>query len=400
MFDKMNSAGYLPPAVGVLPPRGEYLPLAVGVLPPRGELKVGWCTVPKGRIKFVVFIYSWFIIGLMFIGKRRWKNIKDWIKFLLAIVCVVVFVVFFIFNLWSPVKYSVSVVVPNGASVTRITNYLYDNDIIKSKELFYFFVRMNGGKIQAGEYDVPRGTGMWDIAKMLVNGRVATTNITIPEGYTVKQIKNMLMNMPGLTGDVECDDELPVCDLHDGDIFPDTYRIVRGTTRLALLETARKKMESVKQSFDGAKYPEPLQSWNDVMVLASIVQKETPRIREMPIVASVYINRLNMGMRLQADPTVVYALTDGLGDMRGEPLLSGHLKTESPYNTYTNKGLPPAPIANVGADAISAVLKPARTKFLFFVADGHGGHKFSKDFEEHKKYHNNWREIKNKRNKN
>jgi UPF0755 protein len=210
----------------------------------------------------------------------------------------------------------------------------------------------------------------------------------------------MLMNMPGLTGDVECDDELPVCDLHDGDIFPDTYRIVRGTTRLALLETARKKMESVKQSFDGAKYPEPLQSWNDVMVLASIVQKETPRVREMPIVASVYINRLNMGMRLQADPTVVYALTDGLGDMRGEPLLSGHLKTESPYNTYTNKGLPPAPIANVGTDAISAVLKPARTKFLFFVADGHGGHKFSKDYEEHQKYHNNWREIKNKLNKN
>lgn len=335
-----------------------------------------------------------------FITKRQWKKIKDWTKFILAVVCVIVFIVFFIFNIWSPVKRSTNIVVPNGASVTRMTNYLYKNNIIKSKELFYFSIRMNGGKIMAGEYDIPRGAGMWDVADMLANGRVATTTVTIPEGYTIKQIKSMLMNIPYLVGEVDCDTGAIVCDLHDGDIFPDTYRIARGTTRLALLELARKKMESVKQSFDRVKYPEPLQSWNDVLVLASIVQKETPRVREMPIVAGVYINRLNTNMRLQADPTVVYALTDGFGDMRGEPLLSGHLKLDSPYNTYRNKGLPPAPIANVGIDAIRAVIKPTRTKYLFFVADGRGGHKFSKDFEEHKKHHNTWREIKNQRNKN
>ncbi len=332
------------------------------------------------------------------ITKKLWKQIKNWTKFILAIGCVLVFVVFYVFDVWSPIKRPVNVVVPNGASVMRMTNYLYKNNIIKSKELFYFSIRLNGGMIQAGEYDIPRGAGMWTIADMLTHGKIATTTVTIPEGYTVKQIKLMLMNIPYLVGEVDCEEEKPVCDLHDGDIFPDTYRIARGTSRLALLELARNKMEEVKKSFENARLPVPLKDWNEVLTLASIVQKETPRAKEMPIVASVYLNRLNINMRLQADPTVVYVLTDGLGDMRGEPLLSGHLKIDSPYNTYKNNGLPPAPIANVGIDAIRSVLKPAHTKYLFFVADGHGGHRFSKDYESHQKNHNKWREIKKKQN--
>ena len=330
--------------------------------------------------------------------KKHWKKIKDWTKFTLAIGCVVVFIVFYIFNVWSPIKKPVNVVVPRGASITRMTNYLYKNDIIKSKELFYFSIRLNGGMIQAGEYDIPRGAGMWTIASMLTHGKIATVSVTIPEGYTVKQIKSMLMNIPYLVGEVDCAEDTPVCDLHDGDIYPDTYRIARGTSRLALLELARNKMVNVKQSFENARLPAPLKDWNEVVTLASIVQKETPRVKEMPIVASVYLNRLNINMRLQADPTVVYVLTDGLGDMRGEPLLSGHLKIDSPYNTYRYNGLPPAPIANVGSDAIRAVLKPAHTKYLFFVADGRGGHRFSQDYSEHQKHHEKWRTIKQKLN--
>ena len=237
------------------------------------------------------------------LSKKKWKNIKDWIKFVLAIGCVVVFVVFFVFNLWSPIRKNVNVVVPRGASVTGMANYLYKNNIIKSKELFYFSIRINGGQIQAGEYEISRGSGVWTVASMLSHGRVATTTITIPEGFTIKQIKNMLMNTLSLAGEVDCDKDIPVCHLIDGDIFPDTYRVARGTSRLALLDLARKKMESVKQKFINYRYPAPLKDWNDVMVLASIVQKETPLRREMPVVAGVYLNRLNKDMRLQADPT-------------------------------------------------------------------------------------------------
>lgn len=329
--------------------------------------------------------------------KKQWKNIKSWIKFGLAIGCVIVFCIFYVFNIWSPIRKPVSVIVQPGTSVTGITNYLYKNRIIKSKDLFYFSIRLNGGVIKAGEYDIPRGAGVWTIADMITKGKVATTTITIPEGYTIKQTKNLLMSAQFLTGKVDCDTESPVCHLEEGDIFPDTYRIARGTSRLAVLDLARKKMIDVKQSFIKSKFPQPLKNWNDVMILASIVQKETPLRREMPIVASVYLNRLNINMRLQACPTVIYALTDSEGDMHGEPLLSGHLKIDSPYNTYTHNGLPPKPIANVGRDAIRAVLKPAHTKYLFFVADGRWGHKFSTNFEEHKQNHIDWREIKKER---
>jgi len=326
--------------------------------------------------------------------KLKWNNIKSWIKFVLAICAVFVFTLCFIFNLWSPLRKPVTVIVPKGASVIGITNYLLRNRIIKSGKLFNFSVRLNGGIIQAGEYDIPRGAGVWTIADMLTHGKVATTTITIPEGYTLKQTKKMLMGVPYLSGDVECDSGAPVCDMKEGDIFPDTYRIARGTSRLAVLDLARKKMMSVKDSLSGYSKPSILKDWNDVMVLASIVQKETPNIKEMPVVASVYLNRLEKGMRLQADPTVVYILTDGFGDMRGEPLLRGHLKIDSPYNTYRNKGLPPKPIANVGRAAIRAVLKPANTDYLFFVADGRGGHKFSTEYSEHQKHHGVWRGIK------
>lgn len=331
--------------------------------------------------------------------KLQWKNIKSWVKFFLAIVCVVIFICFYIFNLWSPLKNPVTVIVRRGTSVTGITNYLVKNKIIKSSDLFLFSVRLNGGKIMAGEYDIPRGAGVWTIADMITKGKVATTTITVPEGYTIKQIKNMLMASNALSGPVDCNSDAPVCKLKDGDIFPDTYRIARGTSRLALLDLARKKMITVKQNLDTHKYPAPLKNWHDVMVLASIVQKETPLKREMPIVASVYLNRLNIRMRLQADPTVVYALTDGEGDMHGAALLSGHLQIENPYNTYRNYGLPPGPISNVGREAIRAVLKPAHTKYLFFVADGRGGHIFSRDYKEHINHHNNWRAIKQEANK-
>ena len=335
--------------------------------------------------------------------RRIFPDKKSRINFT-ALCVAIVGMCIYIMGIWSPVRTDTSFVVNSGDSVSYVATSLYKNHIVYSESLFKLAIRRMGGRVQRGDYDIPRGVSMWRIARMFANGRVATTDIVIPEGLTIKQIKVLLTNAPRLTGDVECvaGNDAPVCSLHDGDVFPDTYRVAKGTPRLAVLDLARKKMVTMRDSLMRAGYiiPRPLKNWNDVLTLASIVQRETPRESEMPVVASVYINRLRKGMRLQADPTVVYALTNGYGDMQGKPLLTGHLKIDSPYNTYTHNGLPPAPIANVGSAAIRAVLRPADTNYLFFVADGQGGHIFSKSYDEHIKHHADWRKIKNSRNKN
>lgn len=301
----------------------------------------------------------------------------------------------------SPVAVPTVFHVKSGDSVSSVASNLAASGLVDSARAFKVAVRAQGGRVQTGEYDIPRRASTWRIADMLVHGKIATTTIVIPEGLTIIQIKNLLMGYSALVGPTECGDTSnPVCNLRDGDIFPDTYRVAKGTSRLALLDLARKKMSSVHDAWvrAGRLAPVPLKNWNEIITLASIVQKETPRESEMPIVASVYLNRLNKKMRLQADPTVVYALTNGLGDMRGAALLRGHLKADSPYNTYIHAGLPPAPIANVGQAAIRAVLRPADTNYLFFVADGRGGHKFSNSYEQHMQNHADWREIKKSRN--
>lgn len=323
------------------------------------------------------------------------------VQMIVAPAVIVVCAVIYIFGIHSTVRGPVVFDVVAGDSVSGVANRLRQQKLIDSDKVFKMAVRIQGGKIQRGQYDIPKSASVWRIADMFANGRVASTTIVIPEGLTIRQIKNLLLQSASLTGPVECKagNNAPVCNLRDGQVFPDTYTVARGTNRLAVLDLARKKMQGVEDVWrkTNRRLPTPLKDWNDVVTLASIVQKETPQAREMPIVASVYFNRLRRGMRLQADPTVVYALTDGLGDMQGQPLLRGHLKIDSPYNTYKNLGLPPAPIANVGQAAIRAVLKPANTNYLFFVADGQGGHKFSRDYETHQKNHAKWRQIKNQK---
>ncbi len=335
--------------------------------------------------------------------KRFFRKNKSLV--LIAGVAVVAFaLMFWQFGIRSTVKRPYTFIINRGASVGAVARSLHQHNLVISPMAFKMAVRMNGGRVQSGEYDIVPGISSWGLARMFANGDVATTTVTIPEGLTVKQVKQLLLNASNLTGGVECavDKQEPVCDLHDGDLFPDTYRVARGTSRLAVLELMRKKMVALEEEMDRyiRRLPKPLKTWHDVVTLASIVQKETPRETEMPMVASVYINRLNKGMRLQADPTVVYAITNGLGDMHGAPLLRAHLQTDSPYNTYKKSGLPPAPIANVGRSAVISVLKPADTKYLYFVADGQGGHKFARDYETHKANHAAWRQIKKQKKSN
>lgn len=338
------------------------------------------------------------------VRRRKFFPKRVIVQMIVAPVLIVLCALVYLFGVHSTVSDVVMFDVSRGDTVSGVARRLERDGIVDSAYVFKMSVRLNGGKIQSGQYEIPVAASAWRIANMFATGDVAATTIVIPEGLTILQIKNLLLQSSALTGAVECQagNTASVCNLKDGQIFPDTYRVARGTSRLALLDLARKKMQTLEETWrkTNRRLPKPLKSWDDVIILASIVQKETPQAREMPIVASVYLNRLNQGMRLQADPTVVYALTHGLGDMQGEPLLRGHLKIDSPYNTYRNSGLPPAPIANVGESAIRAVLKPADTNYLFFVADGRGGHLFSKDYEEHKKNHNDWREIKKLQNKN
>lgn len=335
--------------------------------------------------------------------KKRKALINKYINIICSIIIIIATTLIYVFGIRSTVKHDIVFNVKKGTNVSEVAIRLQERDLIDSIHLFKIAVRANGGQIQSGQYDIPQGTSVWRIADMFANGDIATTIVVIPEGLTVKQIKELLKEDNSLTGDVECGKgtDLPVCNLQDGDLFPDTYRIARGTSRLALLDLMRKKMADLEARWEktGRIAPRPLKTWNEIVTLASIVQKETSKESEMPIVASVYLNRLRDKMRLQADPTVVYALTNRLGDMQGKPLLRDHLKIENPYNTYVNYGLPPAPIANVGLDAIHAVLQPADTNYLFFVADGKGGHKFARTYEEHMKNHADWREIKKEFNK-
>jgi len=323
------------------------------------------------------------------------------IHLIIAVIAIALGVGVYVVGWRSPVVDAATFRIDSGAAVSAVAARLRAAGLISSPDVFKAAVMVQGGKIQSGTYDIPARASTFRIARMMARGDVASSLVVVPEGLTILQIKNLLLDTAALTGPVECDvADRPVCHLHDGDVFPDTYRVARGTSRLAVLELMRRKMASIHDSWNatGGHAPQPLKTWNEVLTLASIVQKETPKPSEMPIVASVYLNRLNKKMRLQADPTVVYAITGGLGDMQGRALLRDHLKTPSPFNTYTNYGLPPSPIANVGRNAIAAVLDPADTNYLFFVADGRGGHKFAGTYEEHQKNHADWRAIKKFRN--
>lgn len=299
--------------------------------------------------------------------------------------------VFWIIGISSPMIQTESFQVTDGSTVGGVATDLKERGWIDSVNVFKIMIISFGGEIQTGVYDIPAKTSVWRIAKMMAKGDIASTTVVIPEGLTTKQIISIINQNEFLTGPA-CATTCPA----EGELFPDTYRVSKGTKRAVVIEMMQKKMAEIQRGWEvsGHHAPRPLKSWNEVITLASIVQKETPKTDEMPIVASVYLNRLNKRMKLQADPTVVYAITKQLGDMKGAPLLSGHLQIKSPFNTYRNYGLPPSPIANPGREAITAVLNPADTSYLFFVADGQGGHNFSESYAGHKAYRELWREIK------
>lgn len=277
----------------------------------------------------------------------------------------------------------------------EIAQKLVKENIISNPYPFLIGAKLkNGGKpLQAGEYLIPAQSNISTVLDIIQNGKVIERKFTIPEGLTSWQIIQILNENPLLEGDMITD--IPP----EGSMMPDTYFFTRGDTRLEKIA----RMQESMTGFLNAKNPDllnnlPLKTFEEVVILASIVEKETGLAAEYPNVAGVFINRIKMGMPLQTDPTVIYGITNGQNKDEGQGplgrrLLTKDIQKDTPYNTYTRKGLTPTAICNPGRKAIEAVLNPAQHKYLYFVADGTGGHVFAKTLAEHNQNVAKWRKI-------
>ena len=279
--------------------------------------------------------------------------------------------------------------VPRGAGLTGVSDRLAQAGVIDSPRLFAAAAVLRGasGRLQAGEYRFPATASMVDVLQMLTDGGVLTYQITVPEGWTSAQVVAALNATEELTGAVVT---IPA----EGTLLPETYRFRRGDTRAQLLDRMAEAQQAALTALWDARMPDlPLDTPEQAVTLASIVERETAVAEERALVAGVFVNRLNQGMRLQSDPTVAYAITGGRRPL-DRPLTRRDIETtESPYNTYRVDGLPPGPIANPGAAALEAALNPVQTDYLYFVADGSGGHAFAETLAEHNRNVAAWRAL-------
>lgn len=286
-----------------------------------------------------------------------------------------------------PVRFTV----PQGAGFRQVTDTLVARNLVKYPLLFRIYARSRGddGRVRAGPYAVPPGTGWSDLLDDLVAGRVETRPVTIPEGWTLRQIAGRLGAFIG----VEADDvmahleaegadaryEVPGPGL-EGYLFPDTYRFAPGVDLEVVVRAMVNQYRQLWTPEREARARELAMSEREMMTLASIVQAEARHVSEMPRISAVFHNRLRIGYLLQADPTVQYAL----GERRSRLLYRDiDAVADNPYNTYTNAGLPPGPIGAAGEAALEATLWPEASDYLYFVARPDGSHIFTRTLVEH-----------------
>ena len=289
-----------------------------------------------------------------------------------------------------PAKEETVVVLPRGAGLAQITASLRAAGVIEHPWLFRLAVRASGRDrdLKAGEYAFPPAIPARSVINMLANGQTVARRLTVAEGLTVAEIYELLEQAAGLTG------ELPPPP-PEGSLLPETYFYAFGDPRAELVRRMQRAMDDVLAELWPRRARDlPLAGRAEALTLASIVDKETASAAERAKVAAVFVNRLRRGMRLQADPTVIYGLTAGEGPL-GRSLTRRDWEDDSDYNTYRIDGLPPGPIANPGRAAIEAVLNPATVDYLYFVADGSGGHAFARTLDEHNRNVALWRKIKN-----
>lgn len=277
--------------------------------------------------------------------------------------------------------------------VADIADQLERRNLISDSRIFRLGVRAygNDSALKAGEYEIKPGASMRDIMELLKSGKSVLYSLTIPEGLTVEQAMERIAEQDALTGD------MPPAMPPEGSLATDTLRFTRGATRQQMIDKLLADQKKLVEDVWARRSPDlPLADINEFVTLASIVEKETGRGDERSRVAAVFLNRLAKGMRLQSDPTIIYGIFGGKGKPADRPIYQSDIDKQTPYNTYTINGLPPTPIANPGRAALEAVANPSKTKDLYFVADGTGGHVFASTLEEHNENVARYRKLQKK----
>lgn len=293
-----------------------------------------------------------------------------------------------------PLQVSRTVAIPKGEGRIEIAERLEREGVISNRWAFVASHLMQswmgrGGKnldLKAGEYEIKKSASIREVVETIAQGKSVLYKISLPEGLTSQQIVERLRAEPNLTGDIT---EIPA----EGSLLPDTYRFSKGMARQEIIDRMKAEQSRLIASLWETRQPDlPIDTAEKAIILASIVEKETGRADERHRVAGVFVNRLRKPMRLQSDPTIIYGIVGGQGSL-GRPITRADIEQKTVYNTYTINGLPPGPICNPGRPALEATLNPAKTKDLYFVADGSGGHQFSETLDDHNDAVANWRKV-------
>ena len=325
-------------------------------MPKRRSKRVRHPLVIVGNAIFTALVViSVAIGGALFVGKQR-------------------------FDAAGPLAADKVVNIPRGLGIKDISDLLMREGVIDQPYVFIgaVVVLKARGELKFGEYQFSKRASVADVVDTIIEGKVVQHAITIPEGLTSEQIVAKLLENDVLSGQIK---EIP----REGTLLPETYKFTRGMAREQIIQRMQQAHKRVLAEVWERRMPDtPIRTPEQLVTLASIVEKETGRPDERSRVAAVFFNRLKTKMRLQSDPTIIYGLTGGKGGL-GRPILKSEIEQPTPYNTYVIDGLPPGPIANPGRASLEAAASPARTKELYFVADGNGGHVFSDNYNEHQK---------------
>jgi len=316
------------------------------------------------------------------------------VTFCFLLACLAVGVFYWVkvkFDQPGPLATPAVVVIPKGEGVSAIAERLQRDGVIADRRIFmtsilYFMYLKGQGSLKAGEYEFRKYATMREVLDTLVEGKSIEHKVTLAEGLTSYQIVQKLMAQPELHGEIT---EIPP----EGTLLPDTYKFGRNDTRQDIIDRMRLAQKKfLAKVWETRDEDIVVTTPEEAVILASIVEKETGRADERPLIARVFQNRLKKNMRLQSDPTIIYGLVGGKAVL-DHPIQVDELERDTQYNTYKINGLPPTPIANPGRASIEAVLRPAKTKDLYFVADGTGGHVFAASLEEHNKHVFKWRKV-------